>query len=44
MPSYSCTPQLIVVDINDDAPAVHVTILGYSTATMFHGHFSCTAD
>jgi len=44
MPAVSCSPRLIVVDINDDVPAVHVTILGYSTGTMFQGHFSCTED
>jgi hypothetical protein len=44
MPSLSCTPQIMAFDIHDGVPAATPFIISYSSATMFHGHFSCTID
>jgi hypothetical protein len=44
MPSLSCTPQIMAFDVNDGVPAAAPFMISYSTAAMFHGHFSCTID
>jgi len=43
---YSCTPQIFVVDIDDNKPTGLPIINSYSsTAKLFTGgHFACTAD